>query len=60
VRPYLKNSQHKKGLVEWLKWCLPSKCEALSSNPVFVGRGIKTKAKRAGEWHLSGMTLNVD
>jgi hypothetical protein len=20
ARPYLKNTQHKKGLVEWLKW----------------------------------------
>jgi hypothetical protein len=34
ARPYLKNTQHKTGLADWLK-CrgLPSKCEALSSNP---------------------------
>jgi hypothetical protein len=35
MRPYLKKPLSKKGLVEWLKWLelLPSKCEALSSNP---------------------------
>jgi hypothetical protein len=29
MRPYLKNTQHKKGLVEWLKW----QGTCLSSNP---------------------------
>jgi hypothetical protein len=33
-RPYLKETHYKKkGLREWLKQCLPSKHEALSSNP---------------------------
>jgi hypothetical protein len=32
-RPYHENT----GLVEWLK-CLPSKCEALSSNPITAKR----------------------
>jgi hypothetical protein len=37
AKPYLKNLQQKKGLVECLKWtsgrALPRNCEALSSNP---------------------------
>jgi hypothetical protein len=32
-RPYLKNNHHKIGLAEWLRQRLPSKCEALRSNP---------------------------
>jgi hypothetical protein len=32
MRPYLKNTHHKKGQVEWLKWwSLPSKQEASPS-----------------------------
>jgi hypothetical protein len=36
ARPCLKNTQHKKGLAEWLKMveCLPCKSEALSTNPM--------------------------
>jgi hypothetical protein len=38
---YLEKSQHKTGLLEWLKWYLPSTYEALSSNP-----GTVTKRKK--------------
>jgi hypothetical protein len=43
VKIYLENTQHKKGLVEWLKLmeCLPSEFEALISNP-----STTTKKKR--------------
>jgi hypothetical protein len=33
VRPYLKNIQHNKSSGRVAQECLPSKCEALSSNP---------------------------
>jgi hypothetical protein len=37
VRPYLKNAQHKKGLVEWLK------AKALSSSPSTAKKKKKKK-----------------
>jgi hypothetical protein len=38
-RPYLKNTLHKKGLVEWLK------VKALSSNPSIAKKKKKRKRK---------------
>jgi hypothetical protein len=32
-RPYLEKIHYETGLIERLRWCLPSKHQALSSNP---------------------------
>jgi hypothetical protein len=45
VKSYLKNSQHKKGLVAQVIKCLPSKCEALNSNSITT----KKKKKQLSE-----------
>jgi hypothetical protein len=41
-RPYLKNTLHKKGLVEWLK------VKALCSNPSIAKKKKKKKKKKHG------------
>jgi hypothetical protein len=48
VRPYGEKTHHKIGLAEWLKQkeCLPSKCEALSSNSKASKKKKKSRHKK--------------
>jgi hypothetical protein len=45
VRPYLENTQHKTGLVEFL----PSRCNALSSSPS-IGKKKKKVKEHMNKW----------
>jgi hypothetical protein len=59
VRPYLKNTQHKKraGRVVQVAECLPSKHEALSSNPYHPPQN-KNKNKNKNQGGVYGRREN--